>query len=114
MIISIGIDILEKNRIKKNIKLYKKKIQNKIFSTEEKKIYKQKNKKIEFISKIFTLKESIAKALGTGFRNNINIKNIKILQTELKKPYINLKKKTYVSLSHEQNITLALVIILKI
>lgn len=114
MIINIGIDLIEKNRIKKNIVKYNKRFINKILSTEEKKQYIIKKKKIEFISKIFAIKECISKAVSTGFRNKIKLKNIKIKNTELKKPYLKLKNaKTYITVSHEKNLTITMLIIMK-
>ncbi|HIH2763251.1 MAG TPA: holo-ACP synthase [Candidatus Azoamicus sp.] len=115
MIINIGLDLIEKKRIKKNVIKYKKTFINKILSNEEKKQYIIKNKKIEFLSKIFAAKEGISKALGTGFRNKIKLKNIKIKNTELKKPYINIKNiKTYITISHEKNITIVLMMLIKV
>ncbi|HIH2762306.1 MAG TPA: holo-ACP synthase [Candidatus Azoamicus sp. MARI] len=114
MIINIGIDIIEKIRIKKNIFKYKKKFIKKILSLDEKIQYIIKKKKIEFLSKTFTTKECLSKAISTGFRDKIQFKNIKIRNTELKKPYIKIKNiKTYITVSHEKNLTITMLIILK-
>lgn len=113
MIINIGIDILEKKRIKTLVKKHKNKIIKKILSSKEINELNKIKKKIELLSKIFTAKEAISKALGTGFRKNIKLKKIKILKNEIKKPYINFKKKKiYISISHEKNITITTVIII--
>lgn len=114
MIINIGIDIIEKNRIRKNILHYKTIFINKILSLEEKRQYISNKKKIEFLSKIFAIKESISKAISTGLRKKIKFKNINIKKTELKKPYLKIKNiKTYLTISHEKNLTIALIIMTK-
>lgn len=114
MIISVGIDLIEKIRIKKTIKKYKRKFIDKILSHKEKILYSKKKKNIEFLSKFFAIKESFSKAINTGFRHKIKLKNIKIYNTELKKPYIKYNKNIYLTLSHEKNLTIALIVILKL
>lgn len=114
MIINIGIDIIEKKRIKHNILKYNKKFINKVLSSDEEQQYIIKNKKIEFLSKIFAIKECVSKAMSTGFRHKIKLKNIKLKYTEFKKPYVKIKNiQTYVTLSHEKHLTIALLIIIK-
>ncbi len=115
MILNIGIDIIEKNRIKILLKKYNKKFAKKILNKKEVQFLKKKEK-IEFLSKKFTIKESLAKAIGIGFINGLSFKNIEICKTPLGKPSI---KKTYndiktlISISHDKNITIALIIIFK-
>jgi len=51
--------------------------------------------KVGFFSKRFVAKEAFAKALGTGFRNNLNFKDIEIINDKLGKPcYVKTKKIT--------------------
>ena len=42
------------------------------------------------LAKFFAAKEAFVKALGTGFRFGINLKDIQILSNELGKPYIKI------------------------
>ena len=49
--------------------------------------------KIEYFSKRFAAKEAFAKALGTGFRDNLNFKDIEIMNDRLGKPYYAKTKK---------------------
>ena len=56
--------------------------------------FKKKNKS-NYFAKRFAAKEALAKALGTGFRNNLKFKDIEILNDKLGKPYyLNQKKLT--------------------
>jgi len=113
MIIGIGIDILEKYRIKKIIQKYEVRFIKKILSDAELKIYKNTNNKIEFLSKIFAVKESFVKALGTGFTHGLSFNKITIYNNQLGKPFIKKNKniKILITLSHEKNITIAMTII---
>ena len=49
--------------------------------------FKKEKNKINFFAKRFAAKESFSKALGTGFRNNLNFKDIEILNDKIGKPY---------------------------
>ena len=125
--IGIGVDIVDNNRIKSLIK--NKKFVNRIFSKKEITISKKYLNKTNFFSKRFAAKESFAKALGTGFRNNLNLKDIEIINDKLGKPYylisqkikklIKKKKKTmnfqlFLSISDEKDYSVAFTIIQKI
>ena len=49
--------------------------------------------KTNFFAKRFAAKEAFAKSLGTGFRNNLNFKDIEILNDKFGKPYYYKSKK---------------------
>ena len=84
-ILGIGVDIVQNKRIK--ILLKNKNFINRTFGIKEIKISKKNSNKISYFAKRFSAKEALAKALGTGFRNNLNFKDIEILNDKLGKPY---------------------------
>ena len=93
--IGIGVDIVINKRIQSSIK--NKNFINRTFGKNEIKL--QKNfKKTNYFSKRFAGKEAFAKALGTGFRDGLNFKDIQILNNKLGKPYylINTKIKSLI------------------
>ena len=90
-ILGIGVDIIENKRIKKSIK--NSKFKNRIYSTKELKLSSLTINKASFFSKRFAAKEAFAKALGTGFRNNLNFKDIEVINDKLGKPYYAKNKK---------------------
>ena len=125
--VGIGVDIIDNKRFKKLIK--DKKFINRIFSKKEISASKKKLNKINFFSNRFAAKESFAKALGTGFRNNLNFKDIEIVNDKLGKPFylINNKIKQiikknkkianfelFLSISDEKDYSVAFTIIQKI
>ena len=90
-ILGIGIDIIENKRIKSLIK--NKVFLKRTFSKNEIEFSKKLINKTNFFAKRFAAKESLVKALGTGFRDDINFKDIEILNNNLGKPYYIKSKK---------------------
>ena len=124
--IGIGVDIVDNSRIKKLIN--DKAFISRIFSTEE--IFKSKNikDKTGYYSKKFAAKEAFSKALGTGFRNDLNFKDISIFSDKYGKPLIRINNKietifkkifktkkitTLLSMSDEDKYSIAFVVLEK-
>ena len=124
--VGIGVDIVDNNRIKSLIR--NKTFIKRTFSQKEIIISKNYLNKLNFFSKRFAAKESFVKALGTGFRNNLNFRDIEIINDKLGKPLylINLKIKKikrkkkinkfelFLSISDEKDYSIAFTIIQKI
>ena len=83
-ILGIGVDIIENKRIKKSIK--NDKFKKRIYSNIELKLSTLSVNKTSFFSKRFAAKEAFAKSIGTGFRNNLNFKDISIINNKKGKP----------------------------
>ena len=90
-ILGIGVDIVQNKRIKDLIK--NKIFINRTFGKKEIMISKKFFDKTNYFAKRFSAKEALAKALGTGFRNNLNLKDIQILNDKFGKPYFLKTKK---------------------
>ncbi len=125
MIFGIGTDIVEIKRIETMKSLDK--FASKILSHNEKEFYDSltNQKQILYISKQFAAKEAIAKAIGTGIRNDTHFKNIEILRDKSGAPIFNalnkLEKiisdlgitKTHVSLADERDYAIAIAVLEK-
>ncbi|MBQ1274033.1 MAG: holo-ACP synthase [Cellulosilyticum sp.] len=110
MVIGVGTDIIEINRIEKAIHKTKSFL-DKVYTEREQEYYIINHKNIETLAGFFAAKEAISKALGTGFRS-FNMKDIEIVPNHLGKPevyiYNNAKKladdlgisKVHISISH--------------
>ena len=125
--IGIGVDIVKNKRIHSSIK--SKNFINRTFSKNEILMSKKFTNKTNYFSKRFAAKEAFVKALGTGFRNGLNFKDIQIVNDKLGKPYylinskikslIQKKKKVknfdlFLSISDEKDYSIAFTIIHKI
>ena len=125
-IIGNGVDIVENKRIKNSLKI--KGFINRVFTQNEINKSKKLNNKASFFAKRFAAKEAFVKAIGEGFRNNINFNDIDISNDNKGKPSINIsnnikkflkkklklnKYKIFLSLSDEKKHSIAYVIINK-
>ena len=90
-IIGNGVDIVDNKRIEKL--LLNNNFLNRIFTYNEIKGSKKSQNKINFFAKRFAAKEAFVKSIGTGFRNNLNFKDIEILNDKLGKPFYHNTKK---------------------
>ena len=90
-IVGIGVDIIENKRIKNSLKSLK--FKKRIYSTRELDQSSSSKNKVGYFSKRFAAKEAFAKALGTGFRGNLNFKDIEIVNDKMGKPYYLKSKK---------------------
>jgi holo-[acyl-carrier protein] synthase len=125
-ILGVGVDLVENYRLQKSIKndLFIKRI----FSASEISIAKKKKNKISYYSKRFAAKEAFVKSLGLGFRDDLNFKDVSIINDKKGKPLflitdkikkiIKKKFKTsrfnfFLSISDENKYSIAYVILQK-
>ena len=119
MIIGIGTDIIEIDRIEKAINRNNGFL-DKVFTAREIEMFKERNMRAEVIAGNFAAKEAVSKALGTGFRG-FSLIDIEILRDQLGKPIvylsdnmkkiINAKHKINVSISHNRTSAIAFVVL---
>jgi holo-[acyl-carrier protein] synthase len=90
-ILGIGVDLIENKRIKSLTK--NKNFIKRTFTKNEVEFAKKINNRTNYFAKRFAAKESLAKSLGTGLRNNLNFKDIEIVNDKMGKPYFSKSKK---------------------
>ena len=119
--IGLGIDIIDNRRIKKTIDRFGDRFIKKYFSISEINKSNQRKNSVNYFAKRYAAKEACAKALGTGFTNKTNWKDIEIMNDINGKPYINLYNNAlnrlkqmsdkecniFLSLSDERNYSIA-------
>ena len=121
MIVGIGNDIIEIERIEKTIS--KEGFKDKIYTQRELENIKKRGNRAETYAGVFSAKEAISKAIGTGVRE-FSLTDLEILNDDLGKPYvvvsekldkiIKSKKKNYqieISISHSKKYAIAMAII---
>ena len=122
MIVGIGNDIIEIERIEKAIS--KESFKIKIYTQRELENIEKRGDRVETYAGIFSAKEAISKAIGTGVRE-FSLTDLEILNDDLGKPYvvvsekldkiIKSKKEDYqieISISHSKKYAIAMAIIL--
>ena len=83
-ILGVGVDIVDKSRIKKSLK--NKLFIKRIFTDSEILLAKNKKDKITFYANRFAAKEAFSKSIGTGFRDKLNFSDLSIKNDKLGKP----------------------------
>ncbi|EEO41372.1 holo-[acyl-carrier-protein] synthase [Fusobacterium vincentii 4_1_13] len=121
MIVGIGNDIIEIERIEKAIS--KESFKNKVYTQRELENIEKRGDRVETYAGIFSAKEAISKAIGTGVRE-FSLTDLEILNDDLGKPYIVVsekldkiiksKKEDYqieISISHSKKYATAIAVI---
>ena len=121
MIVGIGNDIIEIERIEKAI--LKEGFKNKVYTQRELENIEKRGNRTETYAGIFSAKEAISKAIGTGVRE-FSLTDLEILNDDLGKPYIVVsekldkiiksKKEDYqieISISHSKKYATAIAVI---
>jgi len=92
MIKGIGIDLVDKSRIKDIYLKHGIRFENKILSFKELEELSARNdsNKISYLSNNFACKEACSKVLGKGFSNGIQFIDIEVLRNSSGGPFINL------------------------
>lgn len=115
MIIGIGLDIIELDRIAR-LDNKSDKFRKRILTKEEIIIYEtlSGHRRIEFLSGRFAGKEAFAKARGTGIGALCNFTDIAIVPDALGKPVLYFKKMPvagFISITHTTTVAAAQVIL---
>ncbi len=93
MIIGIGIDLVEVPRIEIAISRWGGRFEARVFTKKELTYCNSKKDKSQRLACRFAAKEAMLKALGTGWRDGIDWKEIEVSNDELGKPIISLSGK---------------------
>lgn len=120
MILGIGTDIIEIDRINKAINSNPMFLE-KIFTKKELENFQKNKFRVESIAGNFAVKEAVSKALGTGIRG-FTFKDIEVFRDELGKPIVNVSNKIKeliqsdkylfnVSISHNNTTAVAFVVL---
>ena len=90
-IFGIGTDIVNIKRMEKSLKRHGNKFKKRVFSEKEIDYCEKKKNSSAFYAKRFAAKEAFSKAMGTGIRKDLTLKNIEIINDKNGKPSIKLK-----------------------
>ena len=125
-ILGIGVDIVDNSRIYRSLK--NDSFIKRVFSKSEILSAKKTKDKKSYYSKRFAAKEAFSKSIGTGLRDNLNFKDISIINNKLGKPSFVITEKIkkiikkhfktssfnfFLSISDEKKYSIAYVILQK-
>jgi len=123
MITGIGIDVVQNDRIRDSIQRFGDRFLNRIYTEGEIEYCKKcAQPEIHFAAR-FAAKEAAFKALGTGWARGVKWKDVEVVRLPSGKPELHLHgealaqatsagaKSFYVSLTHDQLVSCAVVIL---
>lgn len=121
MIIGIGSDIIELDRIRqKGIERLAKRI---LTESEMSRLPQSEKRRLEYVAGRFAAKEAISKACGTGIGESLSFQDIEVEVTDRGAPHGRLSKKVlkhlfhnqviriHVTISHSEQVAIAMAVI---
>jgi holo-[acyl-carrier protein] synthase len=115
MILGVGVDIIEIERVAEIIEQYGQRFYNKVFTDEEVMYCLSKAKPAQHFAARFAAKEAFSKAIGTGLGKGLMLKDIEIIRNKNGKPSIKTKRiihdKIMLSISHSDRYVIAVCIV---
>jgi len=121
MIHGIGTDIVHIQRIADNLSRYGDRFAQRILTDSEMQAYRHTGRPAHFLAKRFAAKEALAKALGTGIRDGLSLRDISVENDVLGKPSLVFSQRAqqkltdrgvataHLSLADEQHYAIAFV-----
>lgn len=96
MIVGIGTDIIEVERIQKACRSPR--FLSRVFTEREQALFQSRKENYQVLAGNFAAKEAVVKAMGTGFRG-FAWKDVEILRDELGKPHVVLHRQALKTVS---------------
>ena len=123
MVIGIGIDIIEIERVQKSVEKYGEQFLNKIYTQTELDYSLNKPNKYQHLAARFAAKEAVFKALTTGWNKDVGWQDIEIYNESNGMPLVKLRgelesfltngKSLKISMSHSRDYVACVAIIFK-
>ena len=120
MIEGIGVDVVEIGRFQRSVESFGDHFLNKIFTAKERSYSESKHYQAQHLAARFAVKEAVAKALAKGWSGGFRWKDVEVENDGAGKPSVMLyghvkellaDRKVFVSISHSDNIVVAIAII---
>lgn len=127
MIVGLGVDVVELDRIKRSWTRFGTRFSDKILTEHERSLLPEShiNNIVAYLGARFAAKEAGSKALGTGFRNGVNYHGIEVRRSDLGKPELVFREgaleiadamgvlNTHITLTHGRDVAVAVVVLEK-
>ncbi|NWF88607.1 MAG: holo-ACP synthase [Ignavibacteriaceae bacterium] len=108
MVMGIGIDIIEIDRIKESVDKFGDKFLNKIYTQTELNYCLQKKYKYQHLAARFAAKEAVYKALATGWNKDVSWQSIEISNEPNGMPLVTLKGNLKKFLSNDKDLKISM------
>ena len=90
MIIGIGTDLADITRVERTLQRYGSRFENRCYTADERRAARSRTNPARRYAMFFAAKEACAKALGTGFRQGVFWRDLRVSHLRSGKPVMNL------------------------
>lgn len=123
MIVGIGVDIIEIERVREAVQNGGERFINRVYTVAEQEFCRARIDPIPHFAVRFAAKEALFKALGTGWAKGLSWQDVEVQRNDPEKPNLVLRgaaqkqsvasgvQRVHLSLSHSRNSAIALVIL---
>ena len=101
MIFGIGTDIVRSQRMADNLDQHGERFAARILTDVEMAAFLDSSRQPQFLAKRFAAKEAAAKALGTGFRDGLSLRDIGVNNNALGKPELTFSERAQQTLQDQ-------------
>lgn len=101
MIFGIGTDIVRIQRMADNLDRYGERFAARILTAAELAVFQDSAQQAQFLAKRFAAKEAAVKALGTGFRGGLSLRDIGVSNDGLGKPLLAFSERAQQALKNQ-------------
>lgn len=108
MVLGIGIDIIEIDRIKETIEKYGERFLNKVYTKDELDYCLKKNNKFQHLAARFAAKEAVFKAMESSWKKGMSWKDIEINNEPSGMPVVKLNGKLKSFLASDKNLKISM------
>ncbi len=123
MILGVGIDLVEIDRIERLMRRYGNKFSERVLAQTEHAAFSGSTRPAWYLANRFAAKEAMSKALGTGLRYPVTLHAISVHSEASGKPWLNFHgalpayldkcgvARAHLSITHERGLACALVVL---
>jgi len=108
MVLGIGIDIIEIDRIRESVENYGEKFLNKIYTKNELEYCLKKHNKFQHLAARFAAKEAVFKAMESSWKKGMSWKDIEINNEPSGMPVVTLNEKLKSFLASDKNLKISM------
>jgi holo-[acyl-carrier protein] synthase len=88
MIFGVGTDIVELSRIQATYDRFGEHFVDRLLMDEERELYRNNNWPVRFLAMRFAAKEATVKAMGTGFRHGMWLRDVGVVNNDWGRPLV--------------------------
>lgn len=123
MVVGIGIDLVETERIAEAMKEHGSRFEQRVFTAGERSECAARPDRVLAFAARFAAKEACLKALGTGWAEGLSFQQVEVVRGEGGRPYLSLSgaaaaraeslgvRRMHVSLTHQSTMAAAVVVL---